>query len=146
MRTEGTDRPPRCTDAWTVECPVRFERARNGRKRLLTSDATPPSAPLPPGRVPRVARLLALAHRFEERLRSGEIKNHAELALIAGVSRSRVTQILDFLHLAVEIQQSIFDLPLTHKGHDPVSERDLRPIAAIPEWSKQMERWKNIIG
>src|SRR5262249_20593375 len=45
----------------TVQCTVHFEREARGRKRL--EPGAEESAPLPPGRVPRLARFLALASR-----------------------------------------------------------------------------------
>lgn len=146
MKPEGTDQTPRWKEGWTVECPVRFERATNGRKRLQTANSPLPSPPLTPGRVPRVARLLALAHRFEALLRSGEVKNHADLARIGGVSRPRVTQILSFLLLAPAIQEAILDLPLVHRGRDPLAERDLRSIVRAPEWPRQLRLWNELRG
>jgi len=47
----------------------------------------------PVDHVPRVARLLALAHRIDEMIRSGELKNWAEAARLIGVTRARMTQI-----------------------------------------------------
>jgi len=93
-----------------------------------------------------VARLLALAHRFEGLLRSGVIGSHTDLARLAGVSGPRVTQILNLLYLAPEIQEAILDLPPTCRGRDPISEPDLRPIAAVPEWSKQIRLWNEILA
>ncbi len=45
----------------SIECEVHFNRCGRGRKEL-EAGAAPPS-PAVPGRVPRAARLLALAHR-----------------------------------------------------------------------------------
>jgi len=47
------------------------------------------------GRVPRVARLMALALRFEELVRTGAVRDYAELARLGQVSRARITQIID---------------------------------------------------
>jgi hypothetical protein len=44
--------------------------------------------------VPRVARLLALAHKFQGMLDRGEVESIAELARLGRVSRARITQIL----------------------------------------------------
>lgn len=146
MIPNGTDQPPRPKDGWTVECPVRFQTGRNGRRRLQTSDTPEPAAPLAVGRVPRAARLLALAHRFEGLLRSGVIRNHTELARLAGVSGPRVTQVLNLLHLAPAIQEVILHFPLTFKGRDPISEPDLRPIARVPDWPKQIRLWNELLA
>jgi len=55
--------------------------------------SAPPCVPL--GRVPRVARLLALALRCEQLVAAGVIANYAALADLGHVSRARVTQIIE---------------------------------------------------
>ena len=52
----------RAEPGFTVECAVHFGQERRGRKRLREGEQ-PITAPVTPGNVPRVARLLALAHR-----------------------------------------------------------------------------------
>ena len=131
------------TDGWTFECKVHFRSGANGRRRLREGDVPAPE-PVIPGNVPRVARLVALAHRFGGLLRSGEVKDYTDLARLAGVSRPRVTQIMNLLHLAPDIQEAILDLPRTLKGRDPICERDLRVIAAVPVWSKQRALWREL--
>ena len=123
---------------WRLECEVRFVSGTRGRKRLQADEASSPSAP---GRVPRVARLLALAHRFDSLLRAGEIRDYTDLATLAGVTRARVTQITNLLSLAPDIQEAILDLPPVTQGRDPITESSLRPVSAVPEWAKQRRRW-----
>jgi hypothetical protein len=43
--------------------------------------------------------------------------------------------------LAPDIQEQLLDLPRTLHGPDAVLETDVRPIAAVPEWSKQRTMW-----
>jgi hypothetical protein len=50
--------------------------------------------------VPRVSRLLALAHRLDELVRTGVVADYATLAQLAHVSRARMSQILNLLVLA----------------------------------------------
>jgi hypothetical protein len=38
---------------------------------------------------------MALAWRFEELIRTGKIRNHAELARLGHVSRARISQIMN---------------------------------------------------
>ena len=78
----------------TVECAIRVERGKKGSHRLSPGVT---SVPLPPGRVPRIARLLALAHKCDEVLRQGDIANYAALARLGHVSRARITQIMNLL-------------------------------------------------
>ena len=60
-----------------------------------------------------------------------------ELARFGRVSRARVSPILNLLQLAPDIQEAIlFELPV-ESGREPVTERDLRPIAAEAESERQ---------
>ncbi len=72
--------------------------------------------PVPNGRVPRVARLLALALRFEELVRAGVVADYAEVARLGRVSRARLTQIMNLLDLAPDIQEAILFLPASSLG------------------------------
>ncbi len=94
-----------------------------------------------PGRVPRVARLLALAHAIDARIRAGELRDLAAAAKACGVTRARMTQIMNLLLLAPEIQEEILHLPPVVKGRDPTSERSLRRIAVEAAWERQTELW-----
>src|SRR5713226_5882639 len=89
------------------------------------------------GRIPRVTRLLALAHRIDGMIRSGEIRNWAEAARLAGVTRARMTQIAKLLLLAPKIQENILNLPNVTRGPDPVTDRALRAAAAQVDWRRQ---------
>lgn len=133
----------RKAEGWTVECNVHFCSGTKGRKRLRAGEAAAPE-PVVPGNVPRVSRLLALAHRFQGLLEEGAVRDYADLARLAGVSRPRVTQIMNLLLLAPDIQAAVLHLPRTLQGRDAVRERDLRPIAAVPEWSKQRAMWREL--
>src|SRR5712692_11337166 len=55
-------------------------------------------------RLPRVTRLLALALKCEGLVRSGTIPDYAELARRGWVTRARISQIMNLLHLATPIQ------------------------------------------
>ena len=96
------------------------------------------------GRVPRVARQLALAHRIDGMIRHGDLRDLADAARAVDVTRARMTQIMNLLMLAPEIQEAILDLPPVAKGRDPVSERRLRRIVAEPNWDRQLELWNEV--
>ena len=95
-------------------------------------------------RPPRVTCLLALAHRFEQLVRSGEVKDYADLARLGGVSRARVSQILKLLTLAPAIQELILDLPPRVPGEKTVAERHLRDVVSEPGWDRQRVLFKKI--
>jgi len=101
-------------------------------------------APVVCERVPRVAKLMALAIRFDGLIRDRVVKDQAELAKLGHVTRARLTQIMAFLNLAPDIQEAILTLGTTESGRDSVTERDLRPIAAEPDWGKQREIWARV--
>jgi len=125
-----------------VEREVHFRR--RGPRKLLQPGADP-APELPPGRVPRVARLMALALRMERLVCAGEVDNYAHLARLGQVTRARVTQIMNLLHLAPDIQEAVLFLPLTLSGRDAVNVRDLQPVTAVPGWGEQRRLWRALI-
>jgi hypothetical protein len=129
------------TTSLTVECKVHFTQARHGRKQMAVGDA-PVAASVPLGRVPRLARLMALAIRFECLLQQGEVRDYADLARLGHVTRARVTQMMNLLNLAPDIQEQILFMPPTVVGRDVVKEWQARPIAAEPDWGRQRRMWR----
>jgi hypothetical protein len=104
-----------------------------------------PAAPSSePGRVPRVARLMALAIRFDRLVHDGVLADYAELARLGHVTRARVTQIMNLLMLAPDIQEAIVFLPRIERGRDPIHLRQLQPIALTPDWRKQRRMWREL--
>ena len=81
----------------------------------------------------RIAMLVALAHRFDRLVRAGTVKDYAALALVGHVTRARVTQIMNLLNLAPDIQEYLLELT----AGSAIAERDLRPIAAEVRWDRQ---------
>jgi len=129
----------------TVECKVHFEIGRKTRKKLTVGDAPPdPQTLVKPGRVPRVARLMALAIRLERLLAEGVTRDYADLARLGAVTRARLTQIMNLTLLAPDIQEALLFLPRTTRGRDPLTEPQLRAIAALPDWRKQLRLWRNL--
>jgi len=113
---------------------------KSRRKRLVVGLETPEA--VLPGRVPRVARLMALAIKYDGLLKNGVVADLSELARLCQVTQPRMTQIMNLLHLAPDIQEQILDLPAVPKGRDPITERALRPIAAEPSWTRQRSAWR----
>ena len=95
-------------------------------------------------RVPRVARLLALAHRIEGMIRSGELKDWSEAARLIGMTRARMTQIANLLLVAPEIQEDILGSPPASRGNDAVTEHDLRVIVMPVDWKKHHVAWLTV--
>ena len=124
----------------SIKKEVYFTRGLHTRKVMQDSPPPEPS-PVPEGRVPRISRLMALAIRFDRLIKEGEIDDQADLARLGNVSRARVTQIMNLLQLAPEIQEALLFLPRTVKGRDPIRERHIRPIATELDWRRQRECW-----
>ena len=122
----------------TIESTVHFGQGRHTRRELRDGEAAP-SAPL--GRVPRVSRLMALAIRLDQLIRDGAVADQADLARLGHVTRARLTQIMNLLNLAPDIQEAILTMPAPESGRDPVTEKQLRPVAAEIDWGKQREMW-----
>jgi hypothetical protein len=118
----------------TVTRQFHLRKEQRGRKRIHNGTESA-------SRVPRVAKLMALAIQFEELIRDGVVKDQAELARLGRVSRARLTQIMDLLNLAPEIQEHLLDLRLSNQGGRQISERQLRPISATPCWRTQRKTW-----
>jgi hypothetical protein len=112
-------------------------RRHHGRKQLR--DGAAPDVPT--GRVPRIARLVALAIRCDQLIRDGIVTDQSELARFGHVTTARMTQIMSLLNLAPDIQEQILFLPRTERGRDVVKETDVRPIAATLDWRQQRRMW-----
>jgi hypothetical protein len=136
------------------ECPSSRDDGEKGGVRLLTGQLfrvrdgrgwsfteQPPPAPLEPVRRPaRVAQVLALAHRLQAAIDRGEYRDRAELARQLGFTRARVTQILDLLLLAPDIQEHVVHLEAVD-GVEPIAERALRDVVRQKSWAKQRRAW-----
>jgi hypothetical protein len=129
----------------TITAPVNFTRAAHGRRRLGAGDHAQTAA-RPPGRVPRVTRLMALAIRLDAQVRSGALASYRELAEMGHVTRARVSQIMNLVNLAPDVQEAILDLPRTERGRDPIHLGLLQPIASTIDWKKQRRLWHELIA
>jgi hypothetical protein len=85
---------------------------------------------------------MALAIRFEQLIRDGVVADQAELARLGHVSRARLTQIMNLLHLAPDIQEDVLFLPVAIRGRDALTERTMRAIGAETDWRLQRQIWR----
>lgn len=114
--------------ALEIEIEVKNPTAlRKGRPRADRQ----PSEPEPP-RISRLARLIALAIKFEDMVERGEVQDFADLARLGYVTRARITQIMNLLNLAPDLQQALLE-----DAELALSERDLRPITTVVSWKEQ---------
>ncbi len=123
----------------TIRLPARRRGGRRGGAvGAEGASGAPGTAQSPiPERIPRVARVLALAHHWQGLIRSGAVREQADLARLVGVSRARVTQVMSLLWLAPEIEEVVLD----GRVDLLVGEGSLRALAAIPLWANQLRSW-----
>jgi muramoyltetrapeptide carboxypeptidase LdcA involved in peptidoglycan recycling len=84
-----------------------------------------------------VAVTLALAHTIQRAIDRGEIRDQSAAARRLGVTRARMTQILDLTYLAPTLQEEILFLEAVGDV-EPLSERSLRNRRQTP-WSRDLE-------
>ena len=121
----------------TLTSRVHFRRGGRGRLELASGPRPVIDDAPAAGRVPKVARLMALAVRLQDLLDRGEVKIYSELAAVGHVTRARVTQIMNLALLAPDIQEQILHLPPVAAGRDVLKEWEVRPVAAQVLWSEQ---------
>ena len=117
-----------------------FDSGRTGQRVLRAGQK-----PLPTttgGRVPRISRLMALAIRFDDLVRSGEVEDFADIAELGQVTRARISQIVNLLNLAPDIQEAMLFLPAIEGEREAVSEHEVRAIAMESDWGRQREAWR----
>lgn len=129
----------------TIQKEVHFGRGQRSRKVLREGPIADTPQETPVGRTPRISKLMALALRFDRLISEGEITDQAELARLGQVSRARVTQIMNLLLLAPDIQEEILFLPRTLSGRDAIRERHIRQITTALDWRKQRRLWKRLM-
>jgi hypothetical protein len=99
-----------------------------GRTKAIPEPAAP--------RIPRITRLMALAVKFQTMIEQGEVRDYADLARLGYVTRARLTQIMNLLLLAPDIQEQVLlGTPLTGKN-----ERAFRVVCAEAYWPDQRSR------
>lgn len=132
-------------DGFTFVSDVRFRRVGHGASRRIIPASDAPQECSAAGRLPRLARLMALAIRFDGLVRDGTVTDYAQLARLGYVTRARITQILNLTLLAPSIQEEILFLPPIERGRDPYPLRALQPIALTADWREQRRLWKLLL-
>jgi hypothetical protein len=113
----------------------------HGDDETLSSHGPQAGGKLADCAIPRIARLMALAIRFDRLLRAEQFRDYAELARLGRVTRARITQIMKLLDLAPDIQEQILFLP-NRRG---LNERNLQPIVSRIDWSEQRRMFQKIV-
>jgi hypothetical protein len=112
----------------------------HGENKVLSSDSQRSNSERADRAIPRIARLMALAIRFDRLLRAEEFRDYAELARLGRVTRARMTQIMKLLDLAPDIQEQILFLPPIQG----LNERNLRRIVSRIDWDEQRPMFQRI--
>ncbi len=134
------------TNPLIQECAWQWKRRGHGAPKELQDPAEAEETVLPAPRISRVARLMALALRFEKLVQSGEIKDYAQLARLGRVASARISQIMNLLQLAPDLQERVLFFTRPTRGRDSMHLARLQPIAAVMNWRTQRQLWRERIG
>jgi hypothetical protein len=134
----GRQRPEERTQVFTGS----IFRTRAGMG-LRFDDEPPPPPPEPVIRPAKVARMLALAHKLQRAIDRGEYESRADLARAYGLSRARITQLMDLLLLAPDIQEKVLFLESVD-GREPFGEPRLRRVTLAEGWAGQRDAMQEI--
>lgn len=113
---------------------------RRRSSRVHLTEQPPPPKPAPVRRPAKVARMLALAHHLQGAIDRGLVPDRAAVARKLGLTRARVTQLLDLLLLAPDLQLQVLELEAMD-GVEPMAERTLRAVAHAGTWAEQRAAW-----
>ena len=96
------------------------------------------------GRIPRIAKLVALASRMQSMLESGEVETYQQIAELDRISQPRMAQIMSLLNLAPDIQEELLFLPEVMQGKAQIHGRLLRRLTREIDWRVQKGMWARI--
>jgi hypothetical protein len=83
---------------------------------------------------------MALAIRMQDLIRAGGIADYSALAQLGHVSRARISQIMNLLLLAPDIQEQILFLSPS-RGRDPIHLAELQTMSLTLDWDRQRHLW-----
>ncbi len=119
--------------SFTITRTLHFQQGRKQRQKIKSGEAIK----RPTTRTPHISRLMALAIHFQQMLDAADVGDLATLARYGQVSRARITQIMNLLYLAPDIQEKLLNLPQTAKGRGDITCAQLQPIALEADWKRQ---------
>ncbi len=124
----------------TVDVEIMIQPKGRGKTRRNNRATQTPAAP----RTPRIARLMALAIKFQDMVQRGEVNDYADLARLGYVTRARLTQIMNLQLLAPDIQEKLLFLPPVQDRRDRIRETVLRPLCSEVAWDLQRRAWSQV--
>ena len=98
---------------------VKYKAGLKRPPRKPAAQQDPPSSPSLPS---TVARRLALAYHIDRLIEQGKLRDYAEAADVLGVSRARVSQLMDLVLLPIAVQEELLT------GVVDSTERELRRV------------------
>ena len=107
----------------TIRTKVAFRTTSKAKRAKAVPSTRLPSS---------MARRLALAHFVEQLVGDGALRDYAHAARLLGVTRARMTQILDLLLLAPSVQERVLE-------GERFRERELRAALREPAWRIQQQ-------
>jgi hypothetical protein len=118
---------------------IQFPLYATGRVPGTKRSDAPPSGN---GRLPRVTQVMALAIQFQDMIQRGEVRDYADLARLGCLTRERMSQIMELVWLAPDIQREILEFPPSGAARFPISEVAARKIASPFLWNEQHNAWQ----
>jgi hypothetical protein len=113
---------------------------RPSLKLMAAAVAVPETSiePAPRARVARGAQMLAMAHQVERLVDAGEVSSYAHAARALGLTRARLTQVMNLLLLSPAMQERVL------AGEIGATERSLRRLVREPDWAAQDEHLRTL--
>ncbi len=124
---------------------ISTQRSRHGRVSIHEGAAPVPVMTTYTPTPARIARLVALAHRLDDMVRTGLVESLADAARLGGITRARASQIANLLHLSPPIQERLLFMHRPATGREQVGERDMRSICLEPDWQKQEAMFDRLV-
>ena len=125
--------------SFTYSVNIEEERQKRASKRPKTARKRKPAVP----RVPKIVATLKQAMAFQARLDSREVPSQADLARETGMSRARITQIMNLLKLHPRIRETILGMADSPNGFR-LGEHHVRPLMALSD-ENQLSRFQALI-
>lgn len=125
-------------DEIEVEAPLFRRGGGPAKTRFVDAPVAPPAT-----RTLRAAQIVALAYEMDRLIESGAVRDRAEMARVTGFDDSRVSQIMNLMCLAPDIQEAVL-LAELGDGRDWVTAKELLPIARCTSWEEQRRRFAEL--
>ncbi len=132
-------------DIETLICAGKLPELRR-RKAIYSEESVQASSrPEPVLRPARIAMILALARKYERMVNSRKVESFTDLAMKSGLTKARISQLMDLTLLAPDLQRVIMRLQSTD-GIEPVTERGIRKLVNVVGWGEQRREWGRMIS